>query len=151
MAESHVISGLVAIRSKLDCIIQFHRNEIQRLSGDVGHIDAAIKMFEPDYDLRTIKAKAPRQANPWFEHGEANKMVMDVLRASSTPLSTRQIGEAMVAHKGHAVNGAQEWDTVLKPVLGAAQRLERKGILKMLGRVAGSGSGAMLWQVAYHE
>ena len=148
MAESHVISGLVAKRSELDGIIQFHRNELQRLSGDVAHLDAAIKLFDPDYDLRTIKAKAPRQVNPWFEHGEANRRVMDILRASSTPLSTRQIGEAMIAAKGVTVTGTQEWDSVLKPVLSAAQRLERKGILKMLGRVDGSGSGAMLWQIA---
>jgi hypothetical protein len=148
MAESHVVSGLVAKRSELSGQLAHHQEAIRQLATSICNIDGAIKLFEPDYDLRTIKAKASRQVNPWFEHGEANRMLMDILRASSTPLSTRQIGEAMIAHKGHTVNGAQEWDAVLKLVLGAAQRLEKKGILKMLGRVDGSGSGAMLWQIA---
>jgi hypothetical protein len=39
----------------------------------------------------------------------------------------------------------------MKLVLAAAKRLERKGIIKMVGRIAGyggGGSGTMLWQIA---
>ncbi len=148
MADSHVISGLVAKRSELSGLLAQHQQAIQQLSASITHLDGAIKLFDPDYDLHTIKAKAPRQINTWFEHGEAARMVLDTLRAAIAPLSNRQIGEAMMDVKGVAVTGTQEWDSVLKPVLGAAQRLERKGIIKMVGRVAGSGNGAMLWQIA---
>lgn len=148
MAESHVVSGLVAKRSELSGLMAQHQQAIQQLSASIINLDGAIKLFDPDYDLRTIKAKAPRQTNIWFEHGEAGRMVLDMLRESIVPLSTRQIGEAMITAKGVTVTGAQEWDSVLKPVLGAAQRLERKGTIKMVGRVSGPGNGPMLWQIA---
>ena len=148
MAESHVVSGLVAKRSELSGIILNHQAVIKQLTADIANIDGAIKLFEPDYDLRTIKAKAPRQANPWFEHGEVGRMVLDALRTMTTPLSTRQIGEAMLAVKGVIVETSKERDALLKIVLCAAQSLERKGIVKMVGRVSDSARSAMLWVLA---
>ena len=147
MTQSHVISGLVAKRSELSGLIKHHQEVMRRLSSAIVNIDSTIKLFDPDYDLQSIKAKAPRQANPWFKHGEAARMALDVLRTASQPLSTRQIGEAMVAAKGVTVEDAREWDAVLKPVLSAVQRAQKKGIVTMVGRVGGKGGGAMLWQI----
>jgi len=150
MAESHVVSGLVAKRSELSGQIMHHQEVMRQLSVAIGNIDGAIKLFDPDYDLRTIKAKAPKQGNPWFEHGETNRMVLDALRTAAQPLSTRQIGEAMVSLKDVAVESIKDWDLVMKLVLAAARRLERKGIIKMAGRIApaGRGNAAILWQIA---
>ncbi len=110
---------------------------IRQLSTQITNIDGTIKLFDLDYDLRTIKAKAPRHTDIWFEHGQAGGMVLDTLRASIAPLSTCQAGEAMIAVKGVTVTGAQERDSVLKPVLGALQRLERKCVIKMVGYLPG--------------
>ena len=150
MAESHVISGLVAKRSELDGIIQFHRNEIQRLSGDVGHLDAAIKLFDSGYDLRTIKPTAHRQGNPYFSHGEIPKLILDALRvANGEPLSTRQIGESLIHFNGISLDSIEDWNVVLKPVLSALKRMEKKNVVKMVGRKSDSmhGSPPMLWQI----
>lgn len=148
MAQSHVISGLVTKRSELAGLIKHHQEVMRRLSAAIVNIDGAITLFDPDYDLQSIKAKAPKQANPWFKHGETSRMVLDVLRRAPQPLSTRQIGEAMVDAKGVTVEDAREWDAVLKPVLSAMQRAQKKGIVMMVGRVGGKGGGAMLWQIA---
>jgi hypothetical protein len=78
-------------------------------------------------------------------------MLLDVLRKSDAPLSTRQIGDALVATQGIVVAEAHELHDIMKLVLAAAKRLERKGIIKMVGRIAGyggGGSGTMLWQIA---
>ena len=148
MAETHVISGLVAKRSELLGIILSHQTIIKQLSSMIVHIDSTIKLFDPEYDLRTVKVKIKRTPNPWFEHGEVGRMILDILRKSSQPLSTRQLGEAMIASKDLIVENAKAWDAVLKPVLCAAQRLERKQVIKAVGRVNQSLSGAILWQLA---
>lgn len=148
MAESHVVSGLVAKRSELSGLLAQHQQAIQQLSVSITSLDGTIKLFDPDYDLRTIKSKAPKQVNPWFPHGEVGRMLLDVLRKSDAPLSTRQIGDALVATQGIAVVEAHELHDIMKLVLAAAKRLERKGIIKMVGRTAGYGGGAMLWQIA---
>ena len=60
------------------------------------NVDASIKLFDPDYDLASIKAKTAWHGNPWFEHGATNTLVLDALRSAGTPLSTRQIAEVFV-------------------------------------------------------
>ena len=54
----------------------------------------------------------------------------------------------MVKYKGLTLNGTKDWDLALKPVLHAAKRLEKRGVIKMVGRVDGPGNKAMLWQIA---
>ena len=61
MSESHVVSGLVAKRSELAGLIDHHQKEIDRLTGDLVHLDAAIKLFSPEFDLGTIKRKQYRR------------------------------------------------------------------------------------------
>lgn len=148
MAESHVVSGLVAKYAELAGLYQHHLEVMRRIAADLDHLNITIKLFDPAFDLRTVKVTNHRYSNTWFEHGETTRMALNVLRTAPTPLSTRQIGEAMIALKGMTVEGVKEWDSVLKLVLGAAQRLEKKGTIKMIGRVDGSPRGAMVWQLA---
>lgn len=147
MAESHVVSGLVAKRSELSGQYRQLQESMQHISAAISSIDTAIKLFDPDYDLRSIKTKVPKHTTKWLDHGEAGRFILNTLRTASGPLSTRQLGEAMVATKGMDVNGAKEWDLALKPILGAAQRLARKGTIRMVGRVDNSPRGAMIWEL----
>lgn len=146
MAESHVISGLVSKRAELSGLFQLHQIELRQIAIDLAHIDGAIKLFDPDYDLNAIKAKAKKQLNPWFDHGEASRLILDVLRSASTALSTRQLGEAMSSLKGVTVESPKEWDSLLKLILSAAQRLAKKGVIRAQGRTQGA-SGSILWQI----
>lgn len=99
MAESHVISALVDKRSELAGLIQHYQQEINRLSGDLEHIDAAIKLFNPEYDLRTISAKAHRERNKYFKPGELGRLILDILRNSQKPMTSRQIACAVLYAK----------------------------------------------------
>ena len=146
MAESHVISGLVSKRAELSGLFQQHQAELKKIAIDLAHIDGAIKLFDPDYDLNAIKAKAPKRINPWFDQGEASRLILDVLRSASAAISTRQLGEAMLSLKGLVVETPNEWDSLLKLILGAAQRLAKKGIIQAQGRTQGAG-GSILWQI----
>ncbi len=146
MAESHVISGLVSKRAELSGLFQQHQAELKKIAIDLAHIDAAIKLFDPDYDLNAIKAKDTKQLNPWFDHGEASRLILDVLRSASSALSTRQLGEAMASIKGLLVESPKEWDSLLKLILSAAQRLAKKGVIQAQGRTQGAG-GSLLWQI----
>ena len=57
MAESHVVTGLVAKRAELAGQIETCRRELEHLEADVGHLDGAIKLFAPDYKLENNRAK----------------------------------------------------------------------------------------------
>lgn len=148
MAYSIVVSGLIAKYSELSGSLKQHQEAMRQIAADLDHIAVSIKLFDPDFDLRTIKVTNHRLANGWFEHGEVNRLVMDVLRTAGKPLSTRHIGEVIANLKGIEVKGVKEWNTFLKPILGAARRLQQKGTIKLAGRVDGPGNTAMLWELA---
>lgn len=148
MAESHVVSGLVAKRSELSGLAQHYQGEIKRIATDLEHIDGAIKLFAPEFDLRTIKSVTVRKQNPWFGHGETPRMILDELRIANAPVSTRQIGEGMIAKTGKTVSESQEWNGVLKLVLVNLRLLEAKGSIKMAGKVEGAGNTPILWELA---
>lgn len=99
MADSHVISGLVSKRSELAGIIAHHQKEITRLSSELKTVDAAIKLFDPDYRVQGIKAKRYHRKNKFFEHGESNKVVLDIVRKHQ-PIGASGIVEEAARIKG---------------------------------------------------
>ncbi|MDD5273817.1 MAG: hypothetical protein PHU14_14005, partial [Methylovulum sp.] len=80
MAETHVISALVAKRSELAGQVAHHKKEAARLSEDVKLLDATIRLFEPDYKTEAISPKRYQEKNAFFKHGEGGRTVLDILR-----------------------------------------------------------------------
>ena len=143
MAESHVVSGLVAKRSEMSGLILHHKTEIQRLVGDLSHIDATIKLFAPEFDLRTVRAKEHRERNHYFRPGERPRMVLDILREYQGVMTTRQIAEAIILRKG-LESSAGVVEQLQKNVLQVVKDQEGKGTL-----VQGEPDGvARTWRIA---
>lgn len=144
MAESHVVTGLVAKRSELAGLMDHHRSEIERIGGDLRHIDAAIKIFSPEMDLRTIRAKTHKERSVIFRAGEAPRAILDVLRVAGFPLTSREIVEHILAARKIEAT-PERIAAVQKSILTAIKGLESK----MLVKVAAVGKGGMRsWEIA---
>lgn len=133
MAESHVLSGLVTKRSELTGEIDYHQNQIKKIKADLAAIDRAIKIFEPGYDLRRVKSKAPRIKNHFFKNGEGNTLLMDVIRDAEESITTQQIVEETARRKGI------DMDTADRKALSACvftimKRLQKRGYIKEASR-----------------
>ena len=76
MAESHVVTALVTKRAEMAGLIEHHRKEMGRLAVDLAHLDATLKLFSPEIDLRTLRAKEHRTRNRFFRPGECQRMVL---------------------------------------------------------------------------
>lgn len=148
MAESHVVSALVAKRAELTGRIENFQSQIRQLSMDVDHLDATLQLFDPDYDVLGIKPKGIRSSNPWFSKGEISRLSLDALRTASAPLSTCDIADVLIARKGIVIEGTKERDRLIKSLLWSLQQLRKRGTVKMVGRIKGAGGGPMLWQLA---
>jgi len=144
MAESHVVAALISKRAELAGLIEHQQKEMGRLADDLAHLDATLRLFSPEIDLRTIRAKAHRVRNRFFRPGECQRMVLDIFReAQGAALSSRQIGEALAARK------RLEPTTVMieqmrKNAIGVVHRLTCNGTLIPVGR---DGLG-ITWAVA---
>lgn len=147
MAESHVVSGLVAKRAELTGRIEHFQAQIRQISMDVDHLDATLQLFDPDYDLLSIKPKGIRSSNPWFAKGEISRLALDALRTASAPLSTCDIADTLIARKGIVIKGTKERDRLIKSLLWMLQQRRKRGTVAMVGRIKGAGGGPMLWQI----
>jgi hypothetical protein len=144
MAETHVVSGLAAKRSELTGLILDYQKKIDQMRVAVGHLDASIKLFSPDYDLRTVRAKVPRQRNSYFKPGECQRLVLEIFRdAGGAALSSRQIGDQLVQRKGLPVSTDMS-EQMQKNASAVAKRLGDIGTIVPAGK---DGTGRT-WRLA---
>lgn len=142
MAESHVVSALTAKRSELAGLIQHHRTEIERAAADLKHLDATLKLFSPNIDLRTIRAKPHRQRNQYFKPGECQRLVLEIFRDTGGALSSRQIAEHIVERK-HLENSVEMIEQMQKNAIGILHRLEKSETV----RTAGKNGQGQTWEL----
>jgi len=142
MAESHVISGLVSKHSELAGEIDYHQSRVKQIRADVEAVATAIKVFDPDYDLRTIKAKPVRAKNQFFKHSESNRLLLDVIREAKGDISTPEIVEGVAKIKGIDLDiiDRKAFTASLFTVL---KRIQNKNVIEEADRV----DGVIVWRM----
>ena len=128
MPESHVVSGLVDKRSEIAGLIEHHRKEMVRLVGNMAHLDATLKLFAPEIDLRTLRVKQHRVRNILFRPGEMPRFILDTLRRAGTPLTSRTLAEQVIAAKGLS-SSPDLLAGIQKSLLTGLKTLANKGTL----------------------
>ena len=58
-----------------------------------------MKMLSPELNLRLIAPKRRNVGNPWFKRGTLARAVIDALRRSVGPMTTREIADALLGGK----------------------------------------------------
>lgn len=147
MSESYVVTGLVAKRAELTGKIEHFQSQIRQISMELDHLDATLLLFNPDYNLLSIKPKGIRSTNPWFLKGEISRLTLEILRMSTAPVSTCDITDALIVRKSIAIEGTKERDRLIKSLLGALQQMRKRGVVEIAGRIKGLGGGPMLWRL----
>lgn len=147
MAESHVVSGLVAKRAEIAGAVQDYQRRIDQLRADLGHMDAAIKICAPDYDLRTLPIKMVRGVSRLFKAGECQRMTLDIMRESGAAMSSRQIALEIIRRKGFESN-AETIEQVQKTVIGSINGLILRKIVVQEEGTDGTGRHAgRIWRI----
>lgn len=140
MAKSMVVSGLVSKRSELVSMLEHYVQEVDRLDAELKHLDATIKLFAPEIDLRTLPIKRFVEANKIFRQGESNRLMLEVLREAGGKLNTQEIAQRIAEKKKldeSKVKGIR--DTILDTL----RRAEKKGIVRPIGKEG----MAFLWEL----
>ena len=143
MAESHVISGLVSKHSELSGEIDYHQKQIKQIQDDMAAVSAAIKVFNSDYDLRTIKAKSKRSNSQIFKHGESSTLLMDVVREANGDISTTDIVDEVAKRKGIDLASVDR-RAFTASLFTVLKRLQSKKIIKEVDRV----DSVIVWRMA---
>jgi hypothetical protein len=76
MAQSHVLSALINKRSELVSLIDVKRKELEQLNQGLVSIDGTIKLFDPDFNLLSVKSKRHYAVDDVFERGELSRLAL---------------------------------------------------------------------------
>jgi len=130
MGHTYAISGLVTKRAEVAGLIEHHQREIERLRQSIYQIDATIRIFDPNYRIRSIKTKEYRRYSRIFKKGECYRLCLDTLRRADDVLSTTLITEIIMHKKALPF---EQQSTVMDSVNNSLRFAERRNIVRRVG------------------
>src|ERR1700676_2770601 len=94
------VNALRNKRSQLAGDIEYHERQIDLLRADLVHLDAALRLFDPDTDPDDImpRRRVPRRSH-YFAKGEQTRRVFEAIRNHGT-VSAVEIAAQAMADKG---------------------------------------------------
>lgn len=88
---------LVRLHADLGGQIKANQAEAVRLADAMKHVEAVIKLYDPDYSVRSISIRRRVQGNPWFRRGTMFRYALDALRTAAGPLTVAELIKAVMA------------------------------------------------------
>ena len=146
MAESHVLSGLIAKRNETAGMIEHHKKAIGQLMEDVAHLDATILLFDPDRDLKALRPRKVLKRSRYFSPGEGQRALLTLMREVNEPLTAREIAGLLAQRQQLTLATPGEQFKFEKVVRGTLLRAARSGLLKEEG--VGADGKCGLWVLA---
>lgn len=129
MPNEHVLSGLLAKRAEIAGKIEMLEREIRDLIASLDHVDAALRIFDPNVDFESIKPKIPPRHMAF--KGEVSRLILNALRKAGKPLPVSQLTLAVLAGRGLSADD-KPFVAILSKRVGACLRnLRKKGLVKM--------------------
>ena len=140
MSHSFIISGLIAKRAELSGLITDLEERTHQARADMAHIDATLKLFDPDSVPENIRPKAPAAARSgFFANGEISRRCREaVRRADGKQISAEEIVRWTMAEKGLDPEDAKLRYNMNKRFLGALHRLQMSGAIGKTGQGLGA-------------
>ncbi|MEL6474602.1 MAG: hypothetical protein AAFQ21_11000 [Pseudomonadota bacterium] len=131
----NTVAGLIAKHKELTALRDRYKAEIKKLTVDIDHLDAAVRLFDPDADTYAIKQYVTKHR---AQKGEVKRFVLDSLREASEPLTSRQITEAWVADRGLQADEATI-NAIRKRIGACIKTCVQQGLVESVGQTGGEG------------
>jgi hypothetical protein len=95
----NTLAGLVEKRAEISSKISHTRAMLRQLIIDLDHVDAAIRLFDPSYDVGGIRQKIPTAAHRALR-GDLTRATLDALRDAPGPMTTKELARHVMAERG---------------------------------------------------
>ena len=122
MAEPHVISALSNKRAELAGIVSQLERQLAQQQANLAHVDATMRLFDPNIRPDKIRPKQPRARSVWFRPGECLRLIYDELREAAQPMTTHQLAERIIRVKAMPIADDRQRALVQKTILGSLNR-----------------------------
>jgi len=139
----YVLAGLAKRRAELTGEADTLKARLVEIGTDLGHLDAVIRQFDPDYNLSSIRAKRPRGPDV-ARPGEMSRFVLGVLREATEPMPTTDVAARLMAERGMDGQDRKLAERIMKRIVSTLRHQGKKGTVRSQpgpGRV-------LLWEIA---
>jgi hypothetical protein len=122
MAELHVVSALRNKRAELAGTVRQLEQQLAQQVTNLAHLDATMRLFDPDIRPQEIHPKQQRARSAWFRQGECLRLIYDQLRDAPRPVATRELAERIMRAKAIPATDDHRSELIQKTVLGSLNR-----------------------------
>jgi hypothetical protein len=122
MAELHVVGALRNKRAELAGTLRQLEQQLARERTNLAHIDATMRLFDPNIRPKDIRPRQRRTHNAWFRRGECLRLIYDELRETTEPVATRTLAERIMRVKEIPAADDHQRELVQKTLLGSLNR-----------------------------
>lgn len=99
MAEPHVITALSRKRAELSGDIERLQRELSDTVAALEKLDATLLLFDPDYEIASIRPKAFRPPDDWSKRGEMTRIILGIMRKATEPLTSSDIAAQLIVER----------------------------------------------------
>lgn len=140
----HVLTGLIEKRRELAGKIEALQAQVRQATVELDHIEASIRIFDPEIDLQAIGVRPVPPVHHAFR-GETSRIVLEAIRTAGRPIDTTAITERVMKERGLDRNDAALFRLMSKRVGACLRHWEKaRGVIRSL-----SGPGQVkLWQIS---
>jgi hypothetical protein len=124
----HTVTGLLKKRAELFNEAERIRNRLAEIRNDVDALDRVLGSFGYTGDL---DAEMPRQKRQvLFGAGELTRAILGTLRDAPGPMTSREIGQSIVAVRGQDARDRKLITEVTRPASKALRILKQDGVVR---------------------
>lgn len=125
----NTVSGLFAKHKELCELRERYKAEIKKLTVDIDHLDASIRLFDPAADAYAIKEYVTKHR---AQKGTVKRFVLGCFRGADGPLTSRQITEAWAEDRGLVCDDAT-YATLRKRIGSCIKGCVEQGLVESVG------------------
>jgi hypothetical protein len=143
MTDTHVVSALKEKRIQVASQIESLQGQIRQATIDLDHVEAALRLFDPDVDLAALSPRKVAQVLA-DNHGDTGRVILDTLRTSMRPITTAQVNDAVMKARNLDTNDKALCKLMMKRTFANLKHWQRKrGLIRSM---PGPGQ-QFLWEV----
>jgi hypothetical protein len=131
MMNGHVIAALLNKRNEIAGEIVHLEKQIAALGDDLVHLEATIRVFQPDIELPAIMPLRIQHRHRHFEGGFLTRMVLDYIREH--PGEAVTVDALLPAAKGDRQLNKREQQRLRITLYQTLRRVEKRGTIERVG------------------
>jgi hypothetical protein len=127
--QPNVLYALTRKRAEIAGQIEHNQLALRHLIAELDHIDAAIRIFNPDIDIQAIRSKPVPPRHAAFK-GEVTRIVFKALREAKEPLTSRDIALRLMKERGLNPDDRELSVIMVRRICACLRVQKQKGLVR---------------------